>query len=413
MRMHRQPRSRFATCAALACLAVGLSASLARGADRGVDTGLQTARMQFFEQKVRPLLVENCYSCHGPSKQKGGLRLDSLQAILKGGESGPALVPGKPDESLIVEAVNFDGLEMPPTGKLESAKVEVLTRWVTLGAPWPVVAETSASSLPKSEISDGDRGFWSFQPLRSTSELERAGCSTLRPGEAWSDWSRNPIDRFVLQGLLDKGLTPAPEADRRSLIRRATFDLTGLPPTPEEIATFLADQSPDAYERLIDRLLASPRYGQRWARHWLDLVRYAESDGYRQDAYRPDTWHYRDYVVRSFCEDKPYDRFVTEQLAGDELDPDNLELRVATGYLRLGTYEFNQRNVRGQWADILNDITDVTGEVFLGLSIGCARCHDHKFDPILQKDYYRLQAFFSPLQLRDDLPLATSDEWER
>ena len=176
--------------------------------------------------------------------------------------------------------------------------------------------------------------------------------------------------------------------------------------------TFLSDGRPDAYERLVDRLLSSPRYGQRWARHWLDLVRYAESDGFRQDAYRPEAWRYRDYVVRSFNADKPYDRFLAEQLAGDELDPDDPELRVATGYLRLWPYEYNQRNAAGQWADILNDITDVTGEVFLGMSIGCARCHDHKFDPILQEDYYRLQAFFTPLMPRDDLTLARSREQE-
>ena len=195
------------------------------------------------------------------------------------------------------------------------------------------------------------------------------------------------------------------------MIRRVTFDLTGLPPTPAEVDAFLADQAPDAYERLVDRLLESPAYGQRWASHWLDLVRYAESDGHRQDAFRPQAWRYRDYVVRAFNTDKPYDRFLTEQLAGDELDPDDPELRVAAGYLRLGTYEYNQRNARGQWADILNDITDVTGEVFLGLSMGCARCHDHKFDPILQKDYYRLQAFFTPLLPRDDLTTARPDEW--
>jgi hypothetical protein len=195
------------------------------------------------------------------------------------------------------------------------------------------------------------------------------------------------------------------------LIRRVTFDLTGLPPTPEDVGAFLADGRPDAYGRLVDRLLASPRYGQRWARHWLDLVRYSESDGYRQDAYRPDAWRYRDHVVRSFNFDKPYDRFLAEQLAGDELDADDPELRVATGYLRLWPYEYNQRNVAGQWADILNDITDVTGEVFLGLSVGCARCHDHKFDPILQDDYYRLQAFFTPLMPRDDLPMARAGEW--
>ena len=189
--------------------------------------------------------------------------------------------------------------------------------------------------------------------------------------------------------------------------------MTGLPPTPAEVDAFLADRSIDAYERLVDRLLESPAYGQRWASHWLDLVRYAESDGHRQDAFRPQAWRYRDYVVRSFNADKPYDRFLTEQLAGDELDPDDPELRVAAGYLRLGTYEYNQRNARGQWADILNDITDVTGEVFLGLSMGCARCHDHKFDPILQKDYYRLQAFFTPLMPRDDLTTARAERMGR
>jgi hypothetical protein len=233
----------------------------------------------------------------------------------------------------------------------------------------------------------------------------------LSQESAWSTWSRNAIDHFILKALLDHGLTPAPEADKLTLIRRATFDLTGLPPTLEEADAFLNDDAPDAYERLLDRLLTSPRYGQRFASHWLDLVRYAESDGHRQDAFRPQAWRYRDYVVRAFNTDKSYDRFLTEQLAGDELDPDDPEMRIAVGYLRLGTYEYNQRNVGGQWADILNDITDVTGEVFLGLSVGCARCHDHKFDPILQKDYYRLQAFFTPLLHRNDLTTVRARQW--
>jgi hypothetical protein len=207
-----------------------------------------------------------------------------------------------------------------------------------------------------------------------------------------------------------EGLTPAAEADRRTLIRRATFDLWGLPPTPEEVEAFVADDAPRAYEDLVDRLLAGPRYGERWARHWLDLVRYAESDGFRQDAYRPDAWRYRDYVIRSFNDDTPYDQFVAAQLAGDELAPGDPEMRVATSFLRLWPYEFNQRDVPAQRAAILNDITDVTGDVFLGLGMGCARCHNHKFDPILQRDYYRLQAFFTPLLPRDDLPLATEAE---
>jgi hypothetical protein len=392
------------------------SASLSAGEPK-VDREAQAARLHFFEQKVRPLLVQDCQSCHGATKQKGGLRLDSREAILKGGDSGPAIVPGKPDESLIVSAVNYDGLEMPPACKLEPAKLEIVAKWVSLGAPWtPLPTErtpksiSSASAETRSPFSDIDRAFWSFQPLRSTVTAQAEGCLSACPEEACSHWSQNPIDRFILKRLLEKGLNPAPEADRRILIRRATFDLHGLPPTPEEINAFLTDSGVDAYERLIDRLLASPRYGQRWARHWLDLVRYAESDGYRQDAFRPNAWRYRDYVVRAFNADKRYDQFIIEQLAGDELAQDDPEGRVATGYLRLGTYEFNQRNVVGQWADILNDITDVTGEVFLGLSIGCARCHDHKFDPILQKDYYRLQAFFTPLLPRDDLTLAPRSE---
>jgi len=378
------------------------------------DPAIQAAREQFFEQNVRPLLAENCYSCHGDKKQKGGLRLDSLESILKGGDSGAAVVPGKPAESLLVEAINYQELEMPPTGKLSPEKVAVLTRWISLGAPWPsrdraaAHATLTAGGNPlKAKLTAADRAFWSLQAVRKPLIPSLA---KLR-GSVWVDWSRNPVDRFILKSLLDHGLTPAPEADKPTLIRRATFDLTGLPPTPEEVDAFLADNTPQAYEHLIDRLLASPRYGQRWARHWLDLVRYAESDGFRQDAFRAKAWLYRDYVVRAFNTDKPYDRFLTEQLAGDELDPDDPELRVATGYLRLGTYEYNQRNVRGQWADILNDITDVTGEVFLGMSIGCARCHDHKFDPILQKDYYRLQAFFTPLLPRDDLTMARHQRW--
>jgi hypothetical protein len=378
------------------------------------NRAIRSERERFFEQSVRPLLAENCYSCHSDKKQKGGLRLDSLEAILKGGESGPAVVPGKPDESLLVEAINYEGPEMPPTGKLAPEKVAVLTRWVSMGAPWPAMDRaaphaiaTAAKALPRPALADQALALWSFQPLRRPTVPDRPKSDA----SAINDWSLNPIDRFIARKLHEHQLNPSPEADRATLIRRVTFDLTGLPPSPDEIDAFLGDEDPGAYERLVDRLLASPRYGQRWARHWLDLVRYAESDGYRQDAHRPAAWRYRDYVVRSFNSDKPYNRFVTEQLAGDEVDPDDPELRIAAGYLRLGTYEYNQRNVPGQWADMLNDITDVTGEVFLGLSIGCARCHDHKFDPILQNDYYRLQAFFTPLLPRDDLTLLRTREW--
>jgi hypothetical protein len=210
--------------------------------------------------------------------------------------------------------------------------------------------------------------------------------------------------------LAAEGLTPAPEADRRTLIRRLTFDMTGLPPTPEAIDDFLADERPDAYERLADKLLASPHHGEQWARHWLDLVRYAESDGYKQDAYRPEAWRYRDYVIRSLSADKPYSRFVLEQLAGDEACPGDPDALIATMYLRLGIYEYNQRDVRNQWSIILNDLTDVTADVMLGMGMSCARCHDHKFDPILQKDYYRLQAYFAPILWRENVPAATAEE---
>ncbi|HSU67118.1 MAG TPA: DUF1549 and DUF1553 domain-containing protein [Tepidisphaeraceae bacterium] len=249
-------------------------------------------------------------------------------------------------------------------------------------------------------ITDADRSFWSFQPIRAVAP----------PAPKDSAWCRNDVDRFILAKLESEHLDPAPEADRVTLIRRATLDLTGLPPTPAEVDAFARDVSPDAYEKLIDRLLASPRYGEHWARHWLDLVRYAESDGFKQDAYRPNAWPYRDYVIRSLNADKPYDRFVQEQIAGDELWPADADAMIATGYLRHGCYEYNNRDVPRSWTQTLTDLTDVTGDVFLGLSMGCARCHDHKFDPILQTDYFRLQAFFAPMLPRNDLPLATAEE---
>ncbi len=386
-----------------ASVLAGVVTMIAVATDRTTAAEVDPAQVSFFEKEVRPVLAENCFKCHGEAKQKGGLRLDSLAAMMQGGDTGPALVPGKVDESLLVEAVNYDGLEMPPGGKLGDKQRDVLARWIAMGAPWPSAdggAAAPTESAQKPKISDEDRAFWSFQPVRTPAV----------PDVADGGWSKGPIDRFLFARMAAEGLTPAPEADRRTLIRRASFDLIGLPPSPDEVRAFAADDAPQAYERLVDRLLADPRYGERWARHWLDLVRYAESDGYRQDAYRPDAWRYRDYVIRAFNEDKPYDRFVTEQLAGDEIAPGDPELAVATGFLRLGTYEFNQRDVPGQRSTILNDITDVTGDVFLGIGIGCARCHDHKFDPLLQVDYYRLQAFFAPMQPRDDLPLATATQ---
>lgn len=357
---------------------------------------------QFFEQKVMPVLQQHCLKCHSEERQRGGLRLDTRADMLVGGDSGPSIVPGKPDESLLVEAINWDSYEMPPGGKMNDDEIAILTKWVAQGAVWPGSEGEEASTVKKkAKITDEDRAFWSFQPI----------VDPKVPAPKDGGWSLNPIDRFVFERLKAEGMAPAPTADRRTLIRRATYDLHGVPPTPEEVEAFVSDPDPKAYEKLVDRLLASPRYGERWARHWLDLVRYAESDGWRADHYRPNAWRYRDYVINSFNADKPYDKFVAEQLAGDEIAPEDPEAMMATGYLRHFTYEYNQRDARGQWANILNDITDVTGDVFLGMGVGCARCHDHKFDPILQEDYFRLQAFFAPVVPYDvDLPRVKKDE---
>ncbi|QEL15003.1 PSD1 and planctomycete cytochrome C domain-containing protein [Limnoglobus roseus] len=348
-----------------------------------------------FEKTVRPILTESCLRCHGPDKQKGGLRVDSREALLSGGESGPAVVPGQPADSLLVKALHHDDLKMPPAKKLPDEQIAALTQWVKDGAKWGAAKTGGAAghaARKPGNITDADRAWWAFQPPKRV-DAPKTG---------------HPIDAFLTARLEKEGLSPAAEADRHTLVRRVTFDLTGLPPTPDEVAAFVEDQSADAYEKLVDRLLASPRYGERQARAWLDLVRYAESDGYRADFARPHAWKYRDYVVRAFNADKGYDRFLTEQLAGDETFPGDPDALVATGFLRMWPYEYNQRDVRGQWAAIQNDLTDVAADAVLGLGMGCARCHDHKFDPILQKDYFALQAFFAGLRFADEPVFADS-----
>ncbi len=388
----------FSACAVL--VLIGFSAVHDVCAAEATPPAPSPEQVKFFETNVRPLLANHCFKCHGTDKQNGELRLDSRSAMLQGGDSGPAIVPGKPEESLLIEAVKYESFEMPPAGQLEESAVDVLTRWVAMGAPWPGDTGVAVRAASEPKITDEDRAWWAFQPVREPA----------LPKVNDHGWAKSPIDQFIFQKLAENGLSPSQEADRRTLLRRASFDLTGLPPTPEEMEAFLADTSPRAYEAMIDRLLESPRYGEHWARHWLDLVRYAESDGYRQDAYRPTAWRYRDYVIQSFNEDKPYDQFVREQLAGDEIAPDNPEALAATGYLRLWIYEYNQRDAPLQWETILNDVTDVTADVFLGMGMGCARCHDHKFDPILQEDYYRLQAFFTPIFPHDDCELLTPEQ---
>lgn len=354
----------------------------------------------FFEKEVRPLLVEHCQGCHGADQQQGGLRLEQIAEIQKGGNSGPAIVSGEPEHSLLVQVLRkgHSDASIQATSKLTPAEIDALERWIRIGAPWPE-GHSSQESPSKGTFTAEDRNYWFFQPLKQ-----------VVPPQAGADWGRVDLDRFIARKLEQNGLKPAPEASREEWIRRIYFDLHGLPPTYGQIQSFVKDPDPLAHEKLVDELLASPRYGERWAQHWLDLVRYAESDGYNQDAYRPEVWRYRDYVIRSLNDDKPYDQFLREQLAGDELDPEDPDVLIATAFLRHPVYEYNLRDVRGQWEVILTDITDTTAEVFLGLSMGCARCHDHKFDPILQEDYYRLRAFFTPIHWRDDLPYASRNE---
>jgi hypothetical protein len=375
---------------ALAFFAFFLVAALsARGEDH----------RKFFENEIRPLLSKHCFECHGEKKQKGGLRVDHISYLKTGGDTGPAVVPGDPDKSPLIEAIRQtnEDFKMPPRDKLSDTEIAALEKWVRLGAPWP--ADDKKVVVTEGGFTEEQRNYWFFKPLGNPV-----------PPSAGVAWAKNEIDRFISAKHAELKLAPAPEADRQEFIRRATFDLHGLPPSPAEINAFLNDPSPSAHETLINRLLESPRYGERWAQHWLDLARYAESDGYNQDAYRPNVWPYRDWVIESLNADKPYDRFVREQLAGDEIAPNDPKVLTATQYLRLPIYEYNQRDVAGQWDIILTDMTDTSGELFLGLSYGCAHCHNHKFDPILQKDYYRLRAFFAPVKWRDDLTLGLPQE---
>ncbi|MFN3650670.1 MAG: DUF1549 domain-containing protein [Armatimonadota bacterium] len=366
-------------CAALtAVLAVTLAAAPAprpkpQAAAKPPSAAAQ-AREELFETRVRPLFARHCASCHSAEKPSGGLSLADRASLLKGGARGPAVVPGKPDESPLLRALTHadPALKMPPSSRLPQAEIEAVRAWIRAGAVWP---DAGAKD---------ERPLWSVQPVR-----RRAA-----PRVNHAKWVRNPIDAFILAKLEAAGMKPAPPAGRRELIRRATFDLTGLPPTPEEIDAFLADARPDAYERLIDRLLASPGYGERWARHWLDLVRYADTNGYERDAEKPHSWKYRDYVIASLNADKPYDRFVMEQLAGDELPDRSEETLVATGFLRLGTWDDEPNDPVEYQYERLDDLVHVTSTAFLGLTVRCARCHDHKFDPIPQVDYYALGAAF-------------------
>ena len=339
-------------------------------------------QLRFFETSIRPLFVEHCLMCHGPDKQKVDLRLDTRTSILKGGESGPAVVPGHPERSLLIKAIGYRDkkLKMPPKTKLSERQIADLTRWVQMGAPFP-------QNLAKPTGGSG-RDHWAF----------RAPVDPAVPAVKNAQWPRSSLDHFILAQLEAQRLQPAPPADRRTLIRRATFDLIGLPPTPGEVDAFLADTSAEAFAKVVDRLLASPHYGERWARHWLDVARYADSNGLDENIAFGNAWRYRDYVVAALNQDKPYDQFLLEQLAGDLLPgagpASHRERLIATGFLALGPKVLAEGDEKKMELDIIDEQIDTFGRALIGLTLGCARCHDHKFDPITTRDYHGLAGIF-------------------
>jgi mono/diheme cytochrome c family protein len=341
---------------------------------------------------VQPVLAKSCYACHGPDKQRGGLRLDIKADALQGGGSGAVIVPGKSADSLLIRHVAGlvpDKL-MPPKGdRLTAAQIAILRSWIDQGATWPK-AKSDAAPV-----------WWSLRPLTRP--------TLPRLGAADAAWVHTPVDAFIISRLREKGLSPAPEADRRTLVRRLFFDLTGLPPTPTQVEAFVNDRAGDAYERLVERLLASPAYGERWGRHWLDVVHYGDTHGYDKDKPRPNAWPYRDYVVRSFNADKPYSRFVQEQIAGDVLFPGTPEGIEALGFISAGPWDFighvevPETKIDGKVARHLDrdDMVSNTIGTFMSLTVHCAQCHNHKFDPISQEDYYSLQAVFAAVDRID------------
>lgn len=348
------------------------------------------AGMALFTQDVRSILMDQCVKCHGGEKIKGGLDLTTRDGLLHPGDEGPAIVPGKSRDSRLMKLIRHEeDPHMPSKSpKLSDGDIAKIAKWIDAGAPYdkPLIVKSGAPR-PHPTVTEEDRKFWAFVPLKRVSP----------PAVKSPAWCQNAIDNFILEKLEEKKMTPSAPVERRKLIRRAYFDLIGLPPTPEEIETFVNDTSPDAYEKLIDRLLANPHYGERWARHWLDLARFGESHGYEQDYDRPSAYHYRDFVIQALNQDMPYDRFVKLQLAGDEMEPDNVQAMMATGFLAAGTHatQITASQAEKERYDELDDLAGTIGTAFLGMTIACARCHDHKFDPIPQQDYYRLISTFT------------------
>ncbi len=360
----------------------------------------------FFEKNIRPLLVKHCYQCHADQQAKGGLRLDSRMAVRKGGDTRPAIVIGNPAKSLLVEAVDYQNpdLQMPPKKRISNSEIQLLKDWIQMGAPDPRASET-ATNLPTGMSIHEGRKFWSMQPVGKPPIPEVASTGINH------QWTRNPVDSFLLAEMKKRGLSPAQPADRQTWIRRVTFDLLGLPPTAEEVRRFLDDRSPSAFENVVDRLLASPQYGVRWGRHWLDVVRYADSNGLDENLAFGNAWRYRDYVIQSLNDDKPVNQWVTEQLAGDLLPNANQETRTATGFLALGAKVLAEPDREKLTMDTIDEQLDTIGKTFLGLTLGCARCHDHKFDPIKQTDYYSLAAIFKNTKTFADSNTGAIKHW--
>ena len=357
--------------------------------------------IEFFEKKVRPLLAANCLSCHNAtgSSPMGGLRLTSRESLMKGGDRGPAVAITNPDASLLLRAVGYaeKNLQMPPKGKLREEEIAVLTDWVKRGAPWSAAVKNPIATSSRAFDIKARARHWAWQPIA------RPGVPVVKQ----KNWARTPVDNFLLSGLEARDIKPAAPADRRTLLRRVTFDLIGLPPTPDEIHAFLADTSPNAYEKVVERLLASPHYGERWARHWMDLVRYGETNGHEWDIEKTGVFPYRDYVIRALNADLPYHQFVREQIAGDlmlhpRLNPTEHynESILGTGFYWLGASIHSPVDLRDDEADRIDNQIDVLSKAFLGVGVGCARCHDHKFDAISSKDYYALYGFLKSTRLQ-------------
>jgi mono/diheme cytochrome c family protein len=372
----------------------GLATALFAATTGAASAAPAAEQIEFFEARIRPLFADHCYSCHSAKEKiKGGLRLDAPAAMLKGGDAGPAIVPGDPDASLLIKAVRYtdEDLQMPPKDKkLAAEQIALLEAWVEMGAPIP---QTSDAPRLLTEVGEARAKHWAFQPVQLPAP----------PKVKKSNWVQTPVDNFVLAKLEARKLKPAAAADRRTLIRRLSYDLAGLPPTPDEVETFVKVRSPDAYAKLVDRLLASPHYGERWGRYWLDVARYADTKGYLaggEERRYTFSYTYRDYVIRAFNEDKPYDQFLIEQIAADHLatDKDKSSL-AAMGFLTLGRRFLNNQN------DIIDDRIDVITRGTMGLTVSCARCHDHKFDPISAQDYYALHGVLASSEEPGELPL--------